>query len=348
MFTAPKPVWYAILSSLWIAGSSTASTLEDSIISVEQSKRALRTIQTERAISNFLADVARRAVVRVSAEGFSLDDLAISLIIMKPNQPPKIGGYNDKTNFYPASVVKIPYAIALEKQFQDGRLKEEKEILYDLHDMLRRSSNAATNRILDRLTQTQSGPELSPAELEAFAEKRQEVNRYLKSLGFSQTNAVQKTWDDWPYGRDLQYIGEDWSNRNQMTTKETAEMLWLIGSEKVVSPKACQRILQSMKRTPGNPKDIQSNRIGSGIPPTSSLWSKAGWTSETNHDAAWVDLPIGGSFVLVVFTNANPREQELMRFIAEEVTSGIQLNRIFPKQGIAQPGKLLIRSLEAR
>ena len=42
--------------------------------------------------------------------------------------------------------------------------------------------------------------------------------------------------------------------------------------------------------------------FGEGLPPGSRLWSKAGWTSETRHDAAIVALPDGPRFILVAFT----------------------------------------------
>ena len=36
------------------------------------------------------------------------------------------------------------------------------------------------------------------------------------------------------------------------------------------------------------------------------LWSKAGWTSTTRHDAAYIQTPDGLKFVLVVFTENLP------------------------------------------
>ncbi|HEX6086123.1 MAG TPA: serine hydrolase, partial [Thermoanaerobaculia bacterium] len=53
-----------------------------------------------------------------------------------------------------------------------------------------------------------------------------------------------------------------------------------------------------------------SEFIGEALPAGSRLWSKAGWTSEVRHDAAYVELPDGRKFVVVIFT----------RGIAEDVT----------------------------
>ena len=53
------------------------------------------------------------------------------------------------------------------------------------------------------------------------------------------------------------------------------------------------------------------------------LWSKAGWTSTTRHDAAYVELPGGGKFVLVVFTTGHSREREIIPAIVRSVMKGL-------------------------
>jgi hypothetical protein len=42
--------------------------------------------------------------------------------------------------------------------------------------------------------------------------------------------------------------------------------------------------------------------MGEALPAGSKLWSKAGWTSEVRHDAAYVELPDGKKMVVVIFT----------------------------------------------
>lgn len=265
------------------------------------------------------------------------DNFGIAFILDVEN--PVMGGYNMTREFYPASVVKLAYAAALEHDFATGRLQREPALMDDLASMLRVSSNAATNRILDRLTGTQSGPELSPDELKEFAEKRQAVNRYLRELGLSGINACQKTWDDEPYGRDTQFLGQHYENRNSMTPAATARLLWLIKHDKIVSAQASEEILSFIHRKPGNPKDIQARRVGGGIPEDSGLWSKAGWTNNSNHDAACVELPKGDPFVLVVFTNTGWQEGKIISWIAEEITRKVQLGQILPEWPSPVPGR---------
>lgn len=305
-------------------------------VSSSKTRSALRTLRTDPDVSACVTSIARAALSRFPDAGLKPEDLAVALILDDPDQP-VIGGYNLDAPFYPASVVKLAYAVALEKDFASGRLPRDSETLRDLRDMLALSSNAATNRILDRLTGTESGPELPPDELKAFAGKRNEVNRYLKELGFSRINACQKTWDVEPYGRDVQFLGADYENRNSMTAAETARLLWLVKKGKVVSPEACDEILTSLRRRPGNPKDIQARRVGSGIPPASRLWSKAGWTSDTNHDAAYVELPLGTPFVLTVFTRTGWQNGAIITWIAGRISTDIRLDRLPPVSTKAQP-----------
>lgn len=307
-------------------------------VSPGKTRAALRSISTDPQISACVTSIARAALKRFPDLDLGPKDLAVALII-DDGARPVMGGWNLDTPFYPASVVKLAYAVALEKDFASERLPRDRDTLRDLRDMLAISSNAATNRILDRLSGTESGPELPPEDLKAFAEKRNAVNHYLEDLGFSGINACQKTWDVEPYGRDTQFLGAKYENRNSMTAADTARLLWLIRKGKVVSAEACDEILTSLRRRPGNAKDIQARRIGAGIPPLSRLWSKAGWTSETNHDAAFVELPLGKPFVLVVFTNTGWKNGAIISYIAERISADIRLDRLPPEFTKAQPGR---------
>ena len=46
------------------------------------------------------------------------------------------------------------------------------------------------------------------------------------------------------------------------------------------------------------------------------LWSKAGWTSTTRHDAAYIETPGGRKFVLVIFTVNHANERDIIPTIA--------------------------------
>ena len=49
------------------------------------------------------------------------------------------------------------------------------------------------------------------------------------------------------------------------------------------------------------------------------LWSKAGWTSKSRHDAAYIETPEGLKFVLVVFTENHAAEREPVPAVAAKI-----------------------------
>jgi len=54
------------------------------------------------------------------------------------------------------------------------------------------------------------------------------------------------------------------------------------------------------------------------------LWSKAGWTSATRHDAAYLEMPDGAKFVLVTFTTDHANERDVIPTVARVVIDGMK------------------------
>ena len=63
---------------------------------------------------------------------------------------------------------------------------------------------------------------------------------------------------------------------------------------------------------------------GAVLPAGAKLWSKAGWTSEVRHDAAYVELPSGERFILVSFTVGHSKEKEIVPAVARVVLAGLR------------------------
>ena len=51
-------------------------------------------------------------------------------------------------------------------------------------------------------------------------------------------------------------------------------------------------------------RKISKRIFGEALPANSRLWSKEGDTSEVRHDAAYVELPDGKKFIVVILTRA--------------------------------------------
>ncbi len=190
--------------------------------------------------------------------------------------------------------------------------------------MIVHSGNEATGYVLDVLTGTTSGPELPPAELAAWHEKRNTVNRYFHSLGFTDINANRKTWNEGPYGRDKQAVDQFTPARNSLTTNATARLLVEIYAGRCVSAARSAQMLELMKRDfadPARANQQACDYIGAALPAGAKLWSKAGDMSTARHDAALVELPGGGKLALVIFTT-RPEEKGIIPAIARQIVGG--------------------------
>ena len=84
-------------------------------------------------------------------------------------------------------------------------------------------------------------------------------------------------------------------------------------------------MMELLKRSPFDPKAEPQSReyTGAALPPGAKLWSKAGWTSEVRHDAAYVELPAGEKYVLVVFTVGHPKDKEILPAVVKVVVDGL-------------------------
>lgn len=285
------------------------------------------------AADTSLQPVLDKAVARTlenfAATKLGSDQLAVTLVDITDAANPVRASYRGDVQIYPASVVKLFYLAAAHRWMEDGKLTDTPELRRAMRDMIVESYNEATHYIVDLLTETTSGPELSETEIEQWFDKRNAVNRYFTSLGYTNINANKKPWCEGPYGRESQSIRKHKPNRNMLTTDATARLLVEIATGRCVNAKRSAEMLELMKRNPyakieeGGEPDQGNAFTGLALKdqPGAKLWSKAGWTSETRHDAALIELPNGARFVLVTFTTGNANERGIIKSIGREVVA---------------------------
>ncbi len=252
------------------------------------------------------------------------NELAVTLIDLRDSAKPVQASYCGGEQIYPASVIKLFYLVAAHRWMEDGKLQDTEELRRAMRDMIVESYNEATGLVLDSITGTTSGPELPAAELEQWYDKRNAVNRYFASLGYKNINANRKPWCEGPYGREKQSINLHKPNhRNWLTTDATARLLAEVVTHQSVSAQRCDEMMELLHRDPF-PKTAGAEGqargfTGKALSPGTKLWSKAGWTSETRHDAAYVELPSGQKFVLVTFTVNHANENDIIPSVAKAV-----------------------------
>ncbi|HEX8071353.1 MAG TPA: serine hydrolase [Pyrinomonadaceae bacterium] len=273
-----------------------------------------------------VVDEAAQAVLKKFADkGLKPEQLSVTLVDLRDPQRAAAGSFRGNERVYPASVVKLFYLAAAHRWLEDGRLKDTEELRRALRDMIVDSSNDATGYVLDVLTDTTSGRELPPEEMRAWLQKRNAVNRYFASLGYTNINTNQKTFCEDAYGRERFSRGPNGENRNKLTTDATARLLAEIATGRAVSAERSRQMMDLLKRdfagTSTNTDDQAHGFTALALAdaPAARLWSKAGWTSTTRHDAAYVELPNGARFVLVTFTTDHANERDIIPTVARVV-----------------------------
>lgn len=243
--------------------------------------------------------------------------------------------YRGMERIYPASLVKLFYLVAIYEWIETGMIPDSPELERAIQDAIVNSSNDATSLIVDMLTGTTSGPELPPDPFETWKQQRNIVNRYYQSLGWEELESInvnQKTWNDGPYGRERVFLGEFMENRNMLTTDAVARLIHSIVGGVTVSSERSQQMMKLLKRSldaAQSSTDDEENQItgfiGEGLPANAELWSKAGWTSQVRHDAAYIEIPELQPYLLVIFTEgkANSKNQEIIPFISQAFVSSM-------------------------
>ena len=230
------------------------------------------------------------------------EDLAISVVDITNPSTMSRGDFNGDAPFYPASVIKLffmadVYATKKQNVPDVGRA---------LKNMIVESDNDATAYLVDVLADTTSGVSLEGRALRNYIERRRDINRRFQKLGYGDgVSAMMKTWSFAPYGRDLQVLGENRINRNKLTANATASLLLWIARRRAPSSDAMLTLLERPLSPPREGENQIKEFIGEALPPETKLWSKAGWTSEVRHDAAYFELPSGRKLVLVIFTRGS-------------------------------------------
>ena len=269
---------------------------------------------------------------RLGPEGLFADGLALTLLpfaaplTAAAAERPAGFAYRGDVPFYPCSVVKVFHLAAAHARLEEGALTRHLELDRAMRDMVRWSSNAATNYIIDLVTGTTGDTLLDEPEMAAWAERRQWVNRYFRGLGWPEAEAInlcQKLMDDDRYGREKTFVQMGGNNHNCLTTDAAARLFYAIATGRMVTADRSRKMMARLAR-PLDDRDFVANPLaqvqgffGAGLPKGAKLWSKAGhtkWTGDADasyrrHDAAYVELPSGRAFILVAFTQGRPMSE---------------------------------------
>jgi beta-lactamase class A len=282
------------------------------------------------SLQDLVNRAAKTTLDRFADKKLEEDQLSITLIDLRDAKRPETASFRGNERVNPASVVKLFYLVAAQRWLEDKKIEQTPELTRALRDMIVDSSNEATQYVVDVLTQTTSGYELPAKEMEEWQYKRNAVNRYFSSMGYTNINVNQKTFCEDAYGRESVSRGPKGENRNKLTTDATARLMMEIVTGKVATPAHTALMMDLLKRD-YTKQTTDTDDQGTGFTGIAlkgrngfRMWSKAGWTSTTRHDVAYIETPDGGKFVLATFTTNHSNEREIIPTVARVVIDGLK------------------------
>lgn len=212
---------------------------------------------------------------------------------------------DDGRPIYPASMIKVPLAVAAAVAMTEGRLRWDTRVTVDARNatvndapspmvpgyettveelitlMLQRSDNVATNQLYDVL-----GRERATADVHA--------------LGFTGTVFRRKLSGSLPLIDDPEASG-----RNTFPAREAAELFGAIADDRVPEAAALRRILATSWW------DVKLSR---GLDAGDAFAHKTGDTDECAHDGGILTLHDGSRWIVVVYTELPSSEENDLRF----------------------------------
>lgn len=269
------------------------------------------------------AAATRFAEARLPASDFSLT------LLLHPGSQQRSAGapagfsHRGDASFYPCSVVKVFILVAAQRALDDGRLTAHDELARAMRDMIRWSSNTATNYVIDLLSGTTGDTLLDDEPMRKWVEARSRINLVFQALQpelCATINLSQKLMDDDRYGREkvfVHWLGQN--NHNRLTSNAAAWLLAQIMCGDLLPPASADLLAERLHRPlePGFiavPSSQITGYLGGNLPDGARLWSKAGrtlWTGDPlasyrRHDLAHVQLQGGARFTLAVFAQGQP------------------------------------------
>ena len=219
-----------------------------------------------------------------------------------------IHGYRAEAPFYPASVIKLFFMVALFRRVKDGEIVLDSEDERALANMIRVSCNDATQYLVCRISDAWGGGPLPEPEMTAWWEKRAWTQRYFESHGwpeFSPIRVLHATYEECPYGRDK--IARDLHGMNVLTPLAAASMLHAIAARQAIDPPSSERMMTLLSREwQRHESDDSGNQVhgflGAAVPEGVRVWSKGGHTSTTRHDVVYLENQKGRAMTVAAFT----------------------------------------------
>ena len=309
----------AILVTLLLCPPAAALPADGAAPDGSGARAYLETIRPSAELQSFVSTTLEQLLAGDAS--LRKQKVRVALIDIPAVGPPRRADWHGDSPVYPASVIKFVYLMAAYEWRDRGLLTIDADLDRQLRAMIVVSSNADTQQVVRRLTDTTAGPRLSPDEYAAFRERRLRVKEWLLELGVDDVHAVNPTYDGGGdlHGRDRQFLedetvpgslpyeGGPYHNRLAMTANAAAELLALLATDRAHAPSTAAEVRERMRRDVRK-QGYLAKRIAGGTDLRADLevFSKTGTWGPIFADAGIVRHSSGRQLAIAAFVEGTP------------------------------------------
>lgn len=300
--------------------------------------------------SDQLQIIVDRIIAICDRSDLPTNNLSITLINVNDRT---LAQYQGDVSRYPASIAKLFWLVILYSYVEEGIINLDNQLSSSINKMMAKSDNEAASYIIDKITKTQSGAVSSNEQFKNWHNKRNQLNYFFNEANYDNLNITQKNfpipyleeYGKRPKGLEskMRYLENRKKNnpiRNKLKTWHAARLMYEIVTNRAISKKYSQKIQGHLERDL-NPKAWKSinprfefNPVQAffgeglqGLPTNVRLLSKAGWTSSTRQEVAYVETPDQKTrYILAIFVENKAYAQnrdifpKLSKFVFEQMS----------------------------
>jgi len=223
--------------------------------------------------------------------------LAVTLVDITDKERPHLGAVNGDLMMYSASLPKIAILFGAFQRIEEGFIKINQQLLKDMTDMIRYSSNVAATRVLDLV-----GPQYLLGLLQS--------DRYR----FYDARSNGGLWVGKAYGSSPAFKRDPlFSISHGATAMQVARFYYLLETGRLVSSKASK----TMKEILGNP-GLNHKFVGGlkKVHPDAAIYRKSGTWQTYHSDSALIERD-GRTYIAVALMNDPNGGEWLSQLIVE-------------------------------
>ncbi len=253
-------------------------------------------------------DARLQLLVEASRERFldgqRFDRLDVTVLLAMPDGRWLRGSVGGERPWYPASCVKLAFAIAA-VHWCTAQSKGPGCLDASVRPMLQNSDNFATGVVVDAISGVTNGP-AEGADFEAWLGRRLHTERLLQSHGLlGGQRLVNKTYptNSGEMPRELEGLALERQGRNSMTADGSALlMLALVTGE--FGADAAEYLRSLLRR----PRISPNSAMGGGFPAGTVFESKIGSAYDTLAEIVHAELPDGRRMIIAAYSNGRDSE----------------------------------------